>query len=205
MKWFWCLVVMLLSSISFAQKKPADSLLLMNGRIIAAPVLDTTLGAVTFVDPADTAKRAHIENEQLFAVKYHTGDVFYYYKQDTITGNWFTRDEMWMYMQGERDAQKGFKARGSLYGTMASGIVGGLSSSLVGPVLPLAYFLCTGLPKVKIKHNTVSNVNNLDYDSYLLGYERVARSKRRMRSLIGAGIGLVLGYSSYFLVLKNYY
>lgn len=184
-----------------AQKKPADTLFLMNGNIIVSPVLDTSFLAATFVDPEDSTKRQHIENESLFAIRYHTGDMFYYYKEDTIQ-NFFSRDEMRLYMVGERDAKKGFKAKGSFIGTAACGLVGGLSGTFFGPLLPLAYFAMVGIPKVKIKHNTVSNPNNVDYDSYLLGYERVARAKRRKASLIGGGIGLAVGYVAW-LCLRN--
>ena len=187
----------------FAQRKPADSLFLMNGRIVVAPVLDTTLFAATIIDPEDSTKRAHIDNESLFAIKYHTGDLYYYYKQDTLQ-NFFSRDEMWLYMQGERDAKKGFKPWGSFYGTMAFGLVGGLSGTLFGPVAPAAFFLTVGIPKVRIRHNTVSNINYLEYDSYLLGYEREARAKRRRYSLIGGGIGVVAGYIAYFCLRSIY-
>src|SRR6185312_9252567 len=193
-----------LSNLVLAQKKRADTLYLMNGRILVSPVLDTSFLAATFVDPEDSTKRTHIENEQLFAIKYNNGDVFYYYKQDTIT-NWYSRDEMWLFTQGERDARKGFKPRGSFIGGIISGMAGGSSGLLVGsvgaffgPVLPLAFFTTVGIPKVRIRHKTVSNINNLEYDAYLLGYEREARTKRRKASMIGGGIGVALGYIAYF-------
>ena len=187
----------------FAQKKSADSLFLMNGRIVVASVLDTTLFAVTITDPEDSAKRTHIDNESLFAIKYTNGDMYYYYKQDTLQ-NFFSRDEMRLYMQGERDAKKGFKPWGAFYGTMACGLVGGLSGTLFGPALPAAFFLTVGIPKVRIKHSTVSNPNYLDYDSYILGYEREARAKRRRYSLIGGGVGVVAGYIAYFCLRSIY-
>jgi len=61
----------------------------------------------------------------------------------------------------------------------------------------------TGIPKVKIKHKTISNPNYIDHDAYIYGYERVSRSKRRIQALIGGTIGLVAGYGLYFTVLKN--
>ena len=192
----------LVAVIGLAQKKPADSLFLMNGRILAAPVIDTLFGAATFIDPEDSTKRSHIENDQLFAIRYSNGDVFYYYKQDTIS-NWFSRDEMWLFMQGERDAKKGFKPRGSLYGSMLFGIAGGITGSFLGPLAPLGYTALVGLPWIRIKHKSVSNPALLDYDSYILGYERVARGKRRIYAVIGSGIGMLLGYGTYFLWLKN--
>jgi hypothetical protein len=187
----------------FAQQKPADTLLLMNGNVVVSPVLDTTLFAVTFVDPKDSTKRQHLEYGNVYAIRYHTGDLIYYYKQDTIS-NWFTRDEMELYMQGERDARKGFKAPGSTFGTIACGLVGGMSGTFFGPLLPIFYFSLVGIPKIKIKHNTISNPSYVDYDAYLLGYERVARKRRRIQSLIGGGIGLAAGYILY-ACLHNYY
>ena len=198
----FCTVLFFISLMSIAQKKAGDTLYLMNGRMVAVNMIDTLFGAATFVDPNDSTKRAHVENDQLFAVKYSTGEIFYYYEQDTIS-NWFSRDEMWLFMQGERDARKGFKPHGSFYGSMVSGIVGGLTGTLFGPLAPLAYTACVGLPWVRIKHNTVSNANNLTSDAYILGYEREARKKRRVRALIGSAIGMALGYTTFFVWLKN--
>ena len=187
-----------------AQKKSADTLYLMNGRIIVSPVLDTTFLAATIMDPEDSTKRALLENNVLFAIKYHSGEIYYYYEQDTIR-NWFSRDEMWLFMQGERDARKGLKPWGSFTGGLVSGLAGGSSGLLVGsigtffgPVLPIAFFATVGLPKVRIKHSTVSNLKYLEHDEYLLGYEQEARSKRRRYSMIGGGIGVFLGYVAYF-------
>jgi hypothetical protein len=61
----------------------------------------------------------------------------------------------------------------------------------------------TGLPKVRIKHKTISNPNYIDHDAYILGYERVSRSRRRIKALIGGTIGLAAGYGLYFGLLKN--
>ena len=57
-------------------------------------------------------------------------------------------------------------------------------------------------PKVKIKHSTVSNIEYLKQDAYIMGYERVARKKRKFQSMIGGGIGLVVGLGTYG-VLKS--
>ncbi len=202
MKRNFFIILFFTSLLSFAQKKAGDTLFLMNGRVIPVSIIDTLFGYATFVDPSDSTKRAHIENDQLFAIKYQSGDIFYYYEQDSVA-NWFTRDEMWLFMQGERDARKGFKAHGSFYGSMASGIVGGITGTLFGPLAPLAYTACVGLPWVRIRHKTVSNANNLMYDAYILGYEREARKKRRIKALIGSAIGMALGYTTFFVWLKN--
>jgi len=194
--------ILFISIGSFAQKRPGDSLFLMNGRIVVSPVIDTLFGAATFVDPDDTTKRAHIENDQLFAIRYNNGDIFYYYKQDTIR-NWFSREEMWLFMQGERDAKAGFKPWGSFWTALGAGALGGITGTILGPIAPATVVSVVGLPWIRIKHKSVSNPNYLEFDSYILGYEREARGKRRIYALIGSGVGLVLGYSTYFLWLKN--
>lgn len=203
MKFFVSCHLLLILCLPVRAQQPKDSIFLMTGRILVAPVLDSSLGALTIKDPEDSTKRAHIENEVIFAIKYHTGDIFYYYKEDTVK-NFFTRDEMWFYTQGERDAAKGFHANGAFIGSASCGLVGGLSGTFFGPVLPLVYFLCVDIPKVRIKHATVSSPNYLDSDAYILGYEREARRKRRKSALIGGAIGLATGYLSY-LAFHNYY
>ena len=204
MRYQTAILFLFISFFPFAQQKPVDTLLLMNGRIIVSSVLDTNDVAVIISDPKNVNKRINIDNESLFAIKYGNGGLNYYYQQDSIK-NWYTRDEMWLFMQGERDAKKGFKPTGSLIGGILFGIAGGASGLAIdqagvffGPVLPLAFFTTVGIPKVRIKHNTVSNPENLKHDAYILGYEREARAKRRRQSMLGGGIGVAVGYIAYF-------
>jgi hypothetical protein len=63
---------------------------------------------------------------------------------------------------------------------------------------------CVGIPRVRIRHKTVSNPIYLESDPYILGYERVARHKRRIQAVIGGTVGLAVGYALYTL-LHQYY
>lgn len=193
--------IMFVSLLKAQEKK--DTLFLMNGKIYVSKILDTLLGGVTIKDFKDTSKKFTVDNDDLFGVRYSSGEMYYYYSQDTATGNEFTREEMGYFMQGERDAKKGFKARGSLFGSMAAGFVGGLSGSFLGPILPFGYLGLCGITKVRIKHETISNPNYIDHDPYILGYERQARGKRRIQCLIGGGIGLVAGFATNFAIAKT--
>ena len=186
---------------SKAQNK--DTILLMNGNYVIEKVLDTLIGAVTIVNPANIADKLHYEYDEIYCVKYSTGFTDYYYTQDTLKGNYFTREEMKYYMLGERDARKGFKARGSLIGAGIMGLTSGGLGIFFAPVFPYGYMALSGITKVRIKHNTISNPNYIDQDAYILGYERVSRSRRRIQSLIGGTIGLAVGYGLYFGILKD--
>lgn len=188
----------------FSQQKVQDTIYLMNGHVIGEKVIDTLLGAVTILDPKKPWKKLHYELEQLFAVRYSNGDMRYYYRQDSAIYNYFSRDEMWMFMKGERDARKGFKARGSFIGAGIAGIIGGATGTLWGPIAPYGYMACVGIPKVRIKHKTVSNPIYLESDGYILGYERVARHKRRISAVISGSIGLAIGYGIYALFHNSY-
>jgi hypothetical protein len=180
-----------------------DTILLMNGNVVIEKVLDTVIGAVTIVNPANTADKLHYEYDEIFCVKYAVGFTDYYYTQDTMQGNYFTRDEMLYYIYGERDARKGFKAPGALIGAGLVGLASGGVGLFFAPVFPYGYMAMTGIPKVRIRHKTISNPNYIEHDAYILGYERVARSRRRIKALIGGTIGLAAGYGLYFGILKD--
>ena len=181
-----------------------DSIFYMNGTIITSKITDTLLGAVTYLDPEDTSKKVHLETQAIFALRYAKDNrLVYYYTQDTLNGNWFTRDEMWLFMQGERDARKGYKSPGAFCTGLVGGIAGGVTGALWGPVVPFAGMGVIELTKIKIKHSTVSNPYLLDHDAYILGYQREALFKRRMTVLKGGGIGLAIGFSAFFLYLDK--
>lgn len=180
-----------------------DTILLMNGNYVVEKVIDTLIGAVTIVNPEKTTEKLHYEYDDIYCVKYASGYTDYYYSQDTLRGNYFTRDEMQYYIYGERDARRGFKARGSLIGAGIVGLASGGLGLFFAPVFPYGYMALSGIPKVRIKHSTISNPNYIDHDAYILGYERVSRSKRRIQALIGGTIGLAAGYGLYFGLLKD--
>ncbi len=198
---FLTLALPLFSVTCNAQAK--DTVMLMNGNTVVEKVIDTLIGAVTVMHPEKAGEKLHFEYDQVYAVKYASGFTDYYYRQDSLLGNYFTRDEMEYYIYGERDARKGFKPRGSLIGSGAVGLVSGGLGIFFAPVFPVGYMALSGVPKVRIRHSTISNPNYIEHDAYILGYERVARSKRRVQSILGGAIGLAAGYGLYFGVLKN--
>ena len=184
-----------------AQNK--DTLLLMNGQIVIEQVTDTLIGAVTMFDPSNNLKKLHYEFEDIYMVKFGSGVNKYYYTQDTLIGNYFNREEMLYYIYGQRDARKGFNAYGCLVGAGITGIASGGLGLFFAPIFPFTYMGLSGITKVRIRHSTISNPNYIDHDPYILGYEKVSRSKRRIQAIIGGSIGLAAGYAIYFTVLKD--
>src|SRR4051812_46724909 len=134
---------------SYSQKK--DTVILMNGNVVVAQVLDTLLGAVTIPDDKKPNRKIHYEYEELYMVHYASGVKDYYYTQDTLRGNYFTRDEMMMFIRGEQDGRKGFKANGCLITSMLFGLVGGGTGTFFGPILPYGFMAMSGITKVRIR------------------------------------------------------
>jgi len=198
------LVLFLKQQSTFSQNSVQDTIYLMNGHVIGEKILDTVLGAVTIADPQKPEKKIHFELEQLYMVRYADGYKRYYYSQDTTMNNWFSREEMWMYMKGENDAHRGFKARGALITSGVLGVVGGLTGTFFAPVLPYGFMALSGVTKIRIRAETVSDPTYVESDAYILGYERVARQKRKIKSIIGGTIGLIVGYSVYALCHQYY-
>jgi hypothetical protein len=189
--------------VSLVNAQTKDSVFLMNGHIVAEKVIDTLLGAVTVVNPEKSTEKLHYEYDDIYSVKFANGNIKYYYTQDSLRGNYFTREEMYYYMLGERDARKGFRAPGSLIGAGVMGLASGGLGLFFAPIFPYGYMALTGVPKVRIRHSTISNPNYIEQDAYILGYERVSRTRRRLQALIGGTVGLAAGYGLYFGVLKD--
>jgi len=190
----------------FLGQNGLDTIYLMNGQKVGVVVIDTSFALVTYKIPNSQQpdKIRNFEKDDIFCIRYKKGDLFYYYSQDTARGDWFTREEMWYFTQGERDAQKGFKPVSTMIIGGTLGIAAGMTGMYIAPALPLGFYLISDITKIKIRHSSVSNPELVQYDAYVLGYQKVARTKRRIFAIIGGVAGLTLGYTTYF-IFKNQY
>ena len=188
--------------VCFSQQK--DTIILMNGNLIVEQVIDTLLGSVTARDSKHLKKKLHYEYDDVYGIFYSGGSKRYYYSQDTARYLWFSRDEMGYFVKGERDARKGFKANGAMIGGGIIGFVSGASGTFFAPLAPFGFMAITGITKIRIKHKTVSNPIYIDSDAYILGYERTARYKRKIKSILGGVVGLALGYTFYGIFHNSY-
>jgi hypothetical protein len=197
-------LLILCTQIFCAQNPVQDTVYLMNGLTIGQKIIDTTFTTVTIHHPKKIGKKIHYEWNQLYMIRFANGNKRYYYSQDSSINNIFTRKEMWLFMKGENDARRGFKARGALITSGILGFLGGASGTIFGPLAPYGFMALSGVTKIRIKHETISNPVFIESDAYILGYERVARQKRKTKSLLGGTIGLVVGYSFFAVFRGNY-
>lgn len=191
------ILLALVSSTGFSQTTGAakDTVLLMNGEIIVSDVIDTSFYGVKILEQKkNKTKEVIIEGERIFSVKFDNGYEKFVYFQDTTIGNEFTIEETRYFLYGERDAARSFKSPWWPAGNFAVGAASGfILNSYFSFLPPFAFPLASRIPKVRIKHSTVSNLGYLKQDTYILGYERVARKKRVLQSFATGVVGLLAG------------
>lgn len=203
-------ILMLLAGNSFAQLSgPAkDTIQLMNGEIMITNVIDTSFYGVKILQEKKNKKKAVIiEGERIFSVKFANGHEKFIYYQDTAIGNEFTVNEARYFLYGERDADKGYRPKWWPAGNFVLGAASAFTlNSFVSFVPPVLYPIVPARDwfRITIPHNTVSNVNYLKQDTYILGYERIARKKNAMRSFVSGVIGLGIGFAARSVYDNNF-
>lgn len=199
------LILLVPGSKALAAGGPKDTVLLMNGEKIAGDVLDTIYHhtKIRILKKKGKEKTIVIDNEEIFAVEYKDGHENVVYEQDSLAGNYFTPEEVRMFIYGERDAQKYYRCPLATGSAVLVGFGSGYVGSILSLIPPFVYSFVLLAPKIKIKYKTVSNPEYLSSDTYLLGYEKVAKRKKLFRSLVGGIGGLTAGLFTFQMILRN--
>ena len=175
-----------------------DSLFFLNGEMRAVKVVDTIYNVIRFL-PEKRKKKIKVMDvakDRVFSIKFSNGQERLMYFYDTTIGNVFTVLEAKMFMLGEREAEQHYRNKwpfiiGFLVG-VSSPIA--LSNAVALSPIPTALIpLHTKIPVIRVNTKKIENKNYLQYETYVMGYEKVARKKNFMHSILGAGIGLACG------------
>lgn len=204
MKFRLLVVVMLLCLCRLMAQEKLDTVYLMSGKTVEGVVKDTSNEKLKILIPKKSGgyKADFIDQELIFSVKYKTGTEAVFYVQDTLFGNYYTPNEIRFFLQGERDARKSYHCFGWVAGGAVVGFGCGLTGSAIGLFGPFAYSGLSVVPRVKIRPGSVSNPDYLKYDTYLMGYEKVSRQKRMMRTLVSGGLGFICGMVARSLIIQ---
>ncbi len=185
-----------------------DRILFMNGREELSTILDTNSSNIQYLRPEIKKDReVSIDKYRIFSITYGSGQEVVFYQQDSINGNMLSVDEMRYFVYGERDALKGFKAPVAFWGGLATGLAGGAAAPAIGlgilaPVIPGVFTAVNASGYVTVRKKNVSDEKYLTNDHFLAGYERTARSIRVQNSLLGGGLGVVLGVGAFFFLIR---
>lgn len=186
-------------SIASPDTNKTDTLFFLNGEIRAVKVIDTAYHLVRFLPEKKKRKpkTLDVEKDRLFSIKFSGGQERILYFHDSAIGNTFTVLEAKMFMLGEREAGKNYRNILPAFIGFAIGVSSPILFSnavALSPIPPAVSPLYTLIPYIKINVKALENKNYLQYDTFLMGYEKVARKKNFMRALMGAGTGLATGF-----------
>jgi hypothetical protein len=196
------LIFCLYSTNSFSQTGN-DTLLLINGKTIITTItdIDTVNALVSFVKPKHVKKIKTIDSDRIFSITDKEGE-HVIYMQDTV-GNELSELEMRQFIFGQQDARKVVKGNAGLCLNMLISLGAGATGSFLTPVVPFLIAGALGLPGAKINEDKVAHPELIYTDAYKLGYVQEAKRKRKVRSLIGGGIGLAIGLGTSVILKGN--
>lgn len=196
--------VLLFLTISFLSTSQ-DRILLMNGQEFECNITDDT-GISVFYEVEKRngkIKKKETHKSDIFSITKQDSAEHVYYALDPFLGDDYTIQEMRIFIAGEQDARAGYSARptavvGFFLGAAAPLLTQG---SLIGSMLaPLVYPVVMIFPTIRIKPETITNMNHQYNDLYAIGYEGVARSKKVISALGGSALGAIVGVIIYYLV-----
>jgi len=183
-----------------------DTVLMNNGKVIVAQVVDTLGGDITVIDlHTRKHKKVELSKEGVFSIRFgSTGKEELFYVYDTLVGNDFTVDDARKFIAGEQDAERGYHAVGVSVGAF---VVGFASGAAIGSIFafgpPFLYDGIMTYPAIHVRHKSVRNMKIADSDPYLYGYYLTASRKRMLRSFLWSGVGLVSGLIANQILLNN--
>jgi hypothetical protein len=144
----------------------------------------------------------------MFSYTNSEGEETILYKRDTLMGNFFSVNEMKMFVYGERDAYTNFKSTGWLIAGMGLGFTGVLIDTYDGTTsagffqrdpsvfsiaVPFVVTIGSGLFKPKVRKEYAADVNFLGSEHYIEGFQKIAKVKKLKSALLGSVIGVTSG------------
>lgn len=195
---------------SFAQ----DKVQLLNGKVLRGK-LGTEYDEYydfQYYKKGGKVKTIDLVKYRMFSYSNSSGEETILYKQDTLMGNFFTKNEMKMFVYGQRDAFANYKAAPWLVTGFALGFTsvildtydfspnGGFfkyDPSIVPIGGIFVYTIGAGLFKPKVRKEYAADVSFLSSEHYIEGFQKIARVKKLKSSLLGSVIGVGTGLLVY--------
>ena len=138
-----------------------------------------------------------------FQLSRNTGTEKILYIPDTTYQDAFTIPQMKSFVQGQYDAIQRFKSPWVTIGGIG---ISGVSSLFVNPVYVFAISgaYCSGIGITGTSKKKLAFSAELkDNKHYMLGYKKASKHKRIKNAIIGSGIGLAVGLTSFALINKK--
>ncbi len=196
----WLIFFSLVSIYSVAQVQEGR-VVLMNGSIVQNTLWEEKDGMILIYSQKKSLfgktknKTVELNKSEIFSLSSGTKEQVLYF-QDTMLGDYYTPEEMRVYLAGAGDARKNYKARhvsaiGFVLCAAAGYAVGDGLLVLILP--PVTYAASQIIGKIKIREKYMSDKNFKYNDLYADGFEPPARSRKIIRSALSGLAGSVSG------------
>ena len=183
--------------------------LLMNGTLVENTLWEEKDGLIYIYDTKNNifgkekTRGIELNKSEVYSLSNGNKEQILYY-QDTMLGDYYTPEEMRVYLAGAGDARKNYKARhisaiGFALCTITGYLVG--DGFLVLIIPPVTYAAMQYIGKIKIKEKYMSDPNFKYNDLYAEGFEPPARSRKMIRGALSGVVGSVTGLVLY--MIKN--
>jgi hypothetical protein len=170
----------------------------MNGQILNVDITDDSGANIFFNAPKKNGKMKSFSlyKTDIFSVTKKGQAESVLYVKDEPMGNEYSVPEMRYFLHGENDARKGFRTwptavGGVIYGAAGTMVMG--RSLIPFALFPVTYSLGMQLPVIKIRKETISNTDFPSQPTYKEGYNKVARSKKFIKSFVYTFAGVAIG------------
>ena len=173
-----------------------DKINLMNGQVLDGKVIGQSTLEIRYLVPR---KQKLVERSEptsgVFSVTDSLGQEKVWYFKDTLFGNDYTIPEMRWFMNGERDARKGYKPILPMLGgfMLGAGLTMALDLEVNSLIIPPVYAGFMAWPRVYVTRGSISDPNMEGDPVYATGYSAAGRPKRVVRSLLSTAVGVVFG------------
>lgn len=205
------ILTVFLSFFSFAihAQVQQGKVLLMNGSVVENAMWEEKDGMIYIYDQKknlfgkEKNRAVELNKSEIFSLSSGSNEQVLYF-QDTMLGDYYTPEEMRMYLAGAGDARKNYKARhisaiGFGLCAVAGYLVGDGLMILIVP--PITYAAIQYVGKIKIREKYMSDINYKYNDQYAEGFEPPARSRKMIRGALSGVVGSVTGVVLY--LIKN--
>ncbi len=200
------LLCLLLPLAAFGPVAAQDKILLMNGELIQAKVLGQSTLEVRYLETRKNGRQIERAEptEDVFSVTDSLGHERIWYFYDTVFGNDLNIEQMRWFIKGEQDARKSYKPIWPVVGAFAvgAGLTIGLNLETNALFIPPVMSGAMALPRVHITKGSISDPMMEGNEYYATGYARVGKSKRVVRSLVAAFIGVGVGIAVRQLIIN---
>jgi hypothetical protein len=181
-----------------------DRIMLMNGQVIECTILGQSTLEVRYQVPkgARLVERAE-PTEEVFSTLDSAGQERVWYFQDTLLGNDYSVPQMRWYLNGERDARKGYRPVLPVLGgfVTGAGLTMGLGLEVNSLLIPPVYAGLMALPRVYVTRGSITDPNMEGDPYYATGYSAAGKTKRVLRALLSTAAGVGVGLAVNHLVI----